>query len=82
MNLFDSLFDKWVEDAKARKKAIDKADKATRPKGEKCSTCKHHIGHEFSPRYHYCTLGRSKHTSNGYAKISPRGWCAEWRAKP
>ena len=74
-----SLFDKWLEDAKKAKIAKDKAERAARPKGQKCDTCKHHQGHPFSPKYHYCTLGRSNHTPNGYAKTKASGWCSKWK---
>ena len=77
-----SLFDEWLEKAKADQLAAKKAERAARPKGQKCSNCKHHVPHNFSPKYHYCRLGRSEHTPNGLAKTTPGNWCAKWKETP
>jgi len=77
-----SLFDEWLEKAKADSDAKKKLERQSRPKGQKCSTCIHHRGHEYSPKYHYCKLGSSKHTPNGYAKTKASGWCSNWKPKP
>jgi len=77
-----TLMDEWLEKAKADNAAKKKAEKVDRPKGQKCSNCLHHRGHEFSPKYHYCKKGTSKHTSNGYAKTMASGWCARWEGQP
>lgn len=73
--------EQWLEAAKNDAEAKMKADKALRPKGQKCSNCLHHRGHAFSPKYHYCSKGKSKHTPNGYAKTKPGGWCKIWEAE-
>ena len=74
-----SLFDEWLENAKQDADAKKKAEKAARPKGQKCSTCEHHRGHPFSPKYHYCTKGTSKKTNSGYATTKPGSWCSQWQ---
>jgi hypothetical protein len=76
-----SLMDEWLEKAKADAAEKAKVEKAARPKGQKCSNCKFHRGHEFSPKYHYCRLGKSPHTPNGYAKTKAGGWCAKWEGR-
>lgn len=85
MSLMDEWLEKALADAEAKKaaaKAAEKAaEKAARPKGQKCSNCVFYRGHPFSPRYHYCSLGRSRHTPNNFAKIKPGGWCAKWEEK-
>lgn len=73
-----NIWDEWLKKAKAEHAAKKKAERVARPKGQKCSNCAHHRDHEFSPRYHYCTKGRSRHTPNGYAKTTAGGWCANW----
>jgi hypothetical protein len=73
-----SLFDEWLEKAKVSADEKSKAEKASRPKGQKCSNCKFHQGHIFSPKYHYCRLGKSPFTPNGYAKTNPGAWCNKW----
>ncbi len=73
---------KWLDEQAAKRKAALKQERAARPKGQKCSTCKHHRFHEFSNKYHYCTLGKSPHTPNGYAKTKASDWCSRWEAKP
>ena len=77
-----SVMDEWLEKAKAEADAKKKAERASRPKGQKCSNCLYHRGHEFSPKYHYCRLGKSPHTPNGYAKTQASGWCAKWEVLP
>jgi hypothetical protein len=77
-----SAMDEWLEKAKADADARKKAERASRPKGQKCSNCLHHRGHEFSPKYHYCKLGKSERTGNGFAKTMASGWCAKWEVKP
>jgi hypothetical protein len=77
-----SLFpDEWLETAKREADERKRAEKASRPKGQKCSNCLHHRGHPFSPKYHYCAKGTSKHTDNGMAKTKPGGWCKLWEAR-
>ena len=73
--------DEWLEKAKADQLAKNKAATADRPKGQKCSTCEHFRGHPFSPKYHYCANGKSKHTGNGMAKTSPTKWCSQWKER-
>lgn len=74
-----SLMDDWLENAKKQASAKASAERAARPKGQKCSNCQFHRGHEFSPKYHYCRLGTSPHTSNGFAKTPAGGWCEKWQ---
>jgi hypothetical protein len=74
-------WDQWLIDAKRQQQERNKAERAARPKGQKCSTCEHHRGHPFSPKYHYCTKGTSKHTSNGWATTKPGSWCSQWQSK-
>ena len=69
----------WLDEQMAKRKAAIKQEKAERPKGQKCSNCNHHTEHPFSPRYHYCSLGRSPHTPNGFAKTKAGGWCQKWK---
>jgi hypothetical protein len=76
-----SIFDDWLEKAKADAAEKAKAEKAARPKGQKCSNCKFQLAHSFSPKYHYCRLGKSSHTPNGYAKTSAGAWCNKWTSK-
>ena len=76
-----SIMDEWLEKAKADAQSAKNAEKALRPKGQKCSNCTHHRGHAFSPKYHYCTLGKSKHTPCGNAKTMASGWCKSWGGK-
>lgn len=71
--------DEWLEKAKADQSAKKKAERAARPKGQKCSTCDYFRAHPFSPKYHYCANGRSKHTGCGMAKTSPTKWCQNWK---
>ena len=73
-----SIMDEWLEKAKAAEKQRKAEAKASRPKGQKCSNCKFHQGHQFSPKYHYCMKGRSNKTSNGYATTKPGSWCQLW----
>lgn len=77
-----SIMDEWLRKAKAESTAKKKAERESRPKGQKCSTCVFYRGHEFSNKYHYCRLGRSNHTPNGYAKTTAGGWCSKWDVKP
>lgn len=78
-----SLFpEDWEEKARQAERQRNAMEKASRPKGAKCSNCIHHRGHEFSPKYHYCKLGRSRHTPNGYAKTKAGGYCTKWEGKP
>lgn len=71
--------DEWLEKAKLNKADLFKAmEKASRPKGQKCSNCAHHQGHPFSEKYNYCTLGRSNKTDNGFATTKRGSWCARW----
>jgi len=75
------IWDEWLEKAKTETAARRKMDRSMIPKGQKCSSCIHHRNHEFSNKYHYCKLGESKHTPNGYAKVKASGWCAKWEEK-
>ena len=77
-----SLFDKWIEDAEKAKRAKDKAERDARPKGQKCSTCKHMIMHPYSVKLNYCNLGSSKITNNGKATTKRGSWCVKWEAEP
>lgn len=74
--------DKWLEDAKKQAKQKRLFERQSRPKGQKCSNCINHQGHQYSPKYHYCKLGSSPHTGNGFAKTKASEWCARWEAKP
>jgi hypothetical protein len=74
--------DEWLKNAKAQTAAKKKAERAARPKGQKCSTCLHHRGHAFSEKYHYCKKGTSKHTPNGFAKTTAGGWGSMWESQP
>lgn len=71
--------DEWFEKAKADEVARKKAERESRPKGQKCSTCVHFRRHWVSPKYHYCAIGTSRHTGNGLAKTSPTKWCQNWK---
>lgn len=75
-----TLFDDWLLKAEADQKAAKAAARKARPKGQKCSTCEHHRGHQWSPKYHYCALGRSTRTPNGLMKTTPGNWCDRWEA--
>jgi len=77
-----SLFDEWLQTAKSKEAERQKAERDSRPKGQKCSNCLNHRGHPFSPKYHYCSLGKSQHTPNGFAKVKPGGWCGKWEVTP
>ena len=77
-----NLMEEWLKKTKAEARAKKKAERESRPKGQKCSSCIHHRRHEFSDKYHYCKLGTSKHTPNGYAKTAASGWCQKWEVKP
>lgn len=68
----------WLEKQLSKTKSQRLAEAQERPKGQKCSNCLHHCGHYFSPKYHYCKLGKSKHTPNGFAKTTASGWCQKW----
>lgn len=68
----------WLKQAKIKQAELKMAEKESRPKGQKCSNCKHHRGHEFSQKYHYCRLGTSAHTPNGFAKTNASAWCSRW----
>ena len=73
--------DEWLEKAKADLAAKKKEERASRPKGQKCSNCLHHRGHQYSNKYHYCKLGKSNQTSNGFATTKASGWCEKWEGK-
>jgi len=75
------IMEEWLENAKreADQKRCDKM--ASRTKGQKCKNCVHYLAHTFSPKYHYCSIGRSPHTPNGLAKTSPTKWCVNWEEK-
>ncbi len=74
--------EQWLSDADKAMADEKKAERANRPKGQKCSNCLHHRGHPFSPKYHYCSKGTSKHTGCGMAKTNPGGWCKLWEVQP
>ena len=76
-----SLFDKWIEDAEKAKRAKDKAERDARPKGQKCSTCKHMIRHPYSEKYNYCFLRDSTRTTILKATTKRSAWCNKWEAK-
>lgn len=77
-----TIFDDWLAKAKDAETAKKKAERESRPKGQKCSNCLHHCGHPFSPRYQYCKLGKSSGTPNWCAKTKPGAWCQKWEVKP
>jgi hypothetical protein len=69
----------WFDEQEAKRKAMLAAERKSRPKGQKCANCLHHQGHPYSPKYHYCKLGKSQATPNGYAKTKASGWCQKWK---
>jgi hypothetical protein len=68
----------WL-DSQERKRKEEIKQQRQMHKGQKCSNCKNHVGHPFSPKYHYCRLGRSVFTPNGFAKVKASGWCDRWK---
>lgn len=71
-------WDQWLEDAKRQQKERVKAEKAERPKGQRCGTCAYVMFHPYSERYNYCTKQVSTRTSNGYATTKRGNWCEKW----